>query len=580
MVGARQGPLSPPVGALPAESVWLLGTLGQILDPANLPVSLSRATELLREAVDADDAELFLADPSTGTLVLTAAEGPDRDAFFERMTFLPGEGHPGRSLARGKPLQAKDITHDRRYLRSEVKRRGLRSYLSIPLMDVGGPLGSLHFAWRDVGAPMDEAVRRTAPAARPIATTIRAALATLGSAARGAEPGDPVEVVHLLRRLWADDVASAWIRLPGRAVSSGGRRQLATVNLERCPSLLEGRPVMLDPSGAPASATCLECGSPTRARCCLPIPAAGGASGLIGVEYDVGLPGPPTRDLVALELFARELGAREEAVTEVAPAAAAALELRCLGSFEVAIGGVRVPNAAFARRGAVTLLKILALREGRPITREALADMLWPDADLASATNRLHGWVHALRAAVEPCTSDRERWRYVISEGDQYRLDTSAIDVDLTRFRAALSAWRRESAEPAASIRHLEAAASLLHGDLFEDDPFADWCASERTELRRQRVEVLAALGRVHATHGDPERAAEVFRESIRVDPLREELHRELIGLLVKLRRPHEARAQYDAVVRLLEDELGAAPSLELRRLMTTLGVVPPRRSS
>jgi len=65
----------------------------------------------------------------------------------------------------------------------------------------------------------------------------------------------------------------------------------------------------------------------------------------------------------------------------------------------------------------------------------------------------------------------------------------------------------------------------------------------------------------------------------VRMAPYREDLLIALLDLLVHMGRPGEARAQYDEFRKILERELGAAPSRELeefRRRAFHLSSRPP----
>lgn len=247
------------------------------------------------------------------------------------------------------------------------------------------------------------------------------------------------------------------------------------------------------------------------------------------------------------------------------------LRVRCFGAFEVALGDARIPPTAFARRGAIALLKMLVLEGGRPISQGALAERFWSDVTPDAAANRVHGLVHALRAAIEPEHRAR-RWRYVLAREDVYSFDVEAADVDVARFRRLL---RHAHARPndATATAALEEAVSLYRGDLFDDEPLADWCDAERFALREQCVDALQTLARGHAAHGRDELSIELLRRALAMDPLREDLHRELVGALVRARRPKEARDQYRQCVRVLKDELDADPAPETRRLERSLGV-------
>ena len=56
-------------------------------------------------------------------------------------------------------------------------------------------------------------------------------------------------------------------------------------------------------------------------------------------------------------------------------------EIRTMGGFEVRIDGDVVPLSAWGSRRSRTLCKRLAVALGQPVTRDELAELLWPDED-------------------------------------------------------------------------------------------------------------------------------------------------------------------------------------------------------
>src|SRR5690606_13189328 len=73
--------------------------------------------------------------------------------------------------------------------------------------------------------------------------------------------------------------------------------------------------------------------------------------------------------------------------------------VRVLGGFTVTIDGAPVDDAAWSRRQASVLVKLLALAPGHRLHREQVVDALWPELSPAEAAPRLHKCAHFTRAA-------------------------------------------------------------------------------------------------------------------------------------------------------------------------------------
>jgi len=121
--------------------------------------SVADTLEGLRRMVGADDCELFLVEPSGKEVVLVDCEGPDREAFMERTHMPLGAGYPGTVTLLQKPLYTNEFQRDRLFLRDSVKRRGIRSFIGVPLLGNGRPLGYVGVGWRDESVPIEWGLR-------------------------------------------------------------------------------------------------------------------------------------------------------------------------------------------------------------------------------------------------------------------------------------------------------------------------------------------------------------------------------------------------------------------------------------
>lgn len=212
------------------------------------------------------------------------------------------------------------------------------------------------------------------------------------------------------------------------------------------------------------------------------------------------------------------------------------------------------------RRRAVQLLKILVLHAGRPLHRAQLIDLLWPKEDNQSVQlNRLYGVVHSLRRVIDPGWK-KNRSHVIMSDGESYFFnDGSDCMVDLLQFRNLLicaeKALRGDDRQ--AYVRHLSEAVEWYRGNLFEDEPYGEWCQLERLELQESYIKALSQLGRYHR---DTDNEIEFFQRAIKCDPYREDLHASLISLLSRTGRNREALEHYKKYCQVFQEELGEAP--------------------
>lgn len=219
------------------------------------------------------------------------------------------------------------------------------------------------------------------------------------------------------------------------------------------------------------------------------------------------------------------------------------ISVRALGSFVVLRGGRPVSSSSWTSRQSRDILKILAGRRGRPVTRDALCDHLWPDD--VDTGSRLSVVLSTLRGVLDP---DRRHPtdRYVIADRGSVRLNLDTVEIDLQVFEAAARVALRAatSADPGA-IELLEHAASLYTGDYLEDDPYDVWSADVREELHTTAREVRRTLASVLTRTAHADRAIPWLVGLVGDDPYDEDAYRRLVGVLSRARRHGEARRWY-----------------------------------
>ena len=226
-----------------------------------------------------------------------------------------------------------------------------------------------------------------------------------------------------------------------------------------------------------------------------------------------------------------------------------ALELRLFGPPRLLAGGR--PVATGLRRG-LALLAYLAVT-GRPHGRERLAALVWPEEDAATARGRLRRTLHELnrQAGLTLAAGDGET--VALADG-------VPLAVDVARFRAALAAGGADALEAAADIQ----ADEFMAGFALEGAAgFMDWLGFTREALRHELAGALDRLSALREAAGELDRAVAATRRQLALDPLQEPVHCRLMRLHAAAGQPAAALRQYEALVRLLDEELGVEPRPE-----------------
>jgi DNA-binding SARP family transcriptional activator len=221
------------------------------------------------------------------------------------------------------------------------------------------------------------------------------------------------------------------------------------------------------------------------------------------------------------------------------------------------------------------LLAYLVLHHGRTISREQLVDLLWGDLDERHAHDCLNTTLWRLKNSLRQNQKLAELTGVQIlqtnSSGDVAFLHTSNCWLDIIEFQES---WDRVCQcfgdLDAQNISDLNRIISLYEGDLLEgfDD---DWVLSERERFRLIYLSSLAKLMDYYRTHRVPEKSLEYGNRILALDPLREDIHREVMKLYIELGRRAMAIHQYKICYGILLQELNIVPMLETRLLYDEL---------
>ena len=238
-------------------------------------------------------------------------------------------------------------------------------------------------------------------------------------------------------------------------------------------------------------------------------------------------------------------------------------------------GAVRVSHADHPRDARLIhtvqgLLAWLVLNRRKTHAREALADLFWGEQREDRARSCLSTALWRLKQALEP--AGVSPGAYLISDSAAVGFNCESDHwLDVAAFEEGVGALRsRGPAAVSPDWARAETAIAHYTGDLLEGF-YDDWALRERERLRLLYLESLATLLRHYSESGTIDEAIRCGQQILALDPLREDVHRELIRL--HLRRGHRALAleQYERCRALLDDELGVGPMEETRMLCADL---------
>jgi DNA-binding SARP family transcriptional activator len=236
----------------------------------------------------------------------------------------------------------------------------------------------------------------------------------------------------------------------------------------------------------------------------------------------------------------------------------ATLSFRFLGTCE---GRLRDGSAVrIASRKSWALLAYLAVRAGRPATRESLASLLWSDRPRDQARSSLRQALYELRTALGPADSaalltTRQAAQLIVE------------DVDVLHFEQLARSGNADQLQQAERLYR----GAFLDGLQTGDPEFDSWLDADRARSCDLARHVLESLALHHLAARGADAAITTAKRLVDLDPYYEAGHRLTMVALSAAGRRNEALAHYDKLTRLLRDELNVSPTPETTELRDSL---------
>lgn len=239
--------------------------------------------------------------------------------------------------------------------------------------------------------------------------------------------------------------------------------------------------------------------------------------------------------------------------------------LKLLGTASIeASSGPVTGRAAQGRR--LGLLALLALARGRPITRDKLIALLWPESPTDRARQQLSDAVYIVRGTLGEDV--------IRSAGDGLVLNTDVIASDVGTFEQLLDEGRLE---PAVELF----AGPLLDGfHLSDGAEFERWLDMERARLGQRYAAAIASLAEASEGHGESAAAVGWWRRLAAHDPYSGRVALRLMRSLEAAGDRAGALQHARAHAALLREEFDARPDPDVTAFAERLRLEPPARSA
>lgn len=251
------------------------------------------------------------------------------------------------------------------------------------------------------------------------------------------------------------------------------------------------------------------------------------------------------------------------------------IKVRLLGGFSVTFGEHALQSLP---PQAVSLLSYLIVNRDRPQTRNLLAGRFWPDLPDEKAKKRLSNTLWQIKRATEedgiPGLLDNSSTAIQISDGFPISVDSEEFEYQLTEFEREI---RTRQVRGVLADRLAEVI-SEYPGE-FLSGHYHDWIDPVRDRINDRYNGALVQLVQLYKSRSQYDVALRFASTLVKQEPLREDLHREVMRLHALLGQTLSAERQFTLCTRVLKEDLGVEPSPETVELIERIRTDAPSQA-
>jgi TolB-like protein/Tfp pilus assembly protein PilF len=234
------------------------------------------------------------------------------------------------------------------------------------------------------------------------------------------------------------------------------------------------------------------------------------------------------------------------------------LSVRLFGTFMICDAAGN--ELSLQTRKSRALLAFLALQPGKVISRERLMTLLWSDRGIKQARQSLNNALMSIRRL-----GTKHGTKILESDRESVSLVNGVIDTDVSAFQEL----RAKRPVCAAALY----VGPFLDGLSIPDDAFEEWLVAARSEFQNKACETLRKAADEALEANDRRAAIAALRRTLELDPLLEDVHRQLMQLLNQTGDRTAALRQYEICADILQRELQIKPDSATKRVLAQIKV-------
>lgn len=254
----------------------------------------------------------------------------------------------------------------------------------------------------------------------------------------------------------------------------------------------------------------------------------------------------------------RHLLSIQKEPSEAAQKESGQIRIQCMNCFHVFLPGSEEQEVKWRTKKAQELFAYLFHLQGKGVSKDALIELLWPDAGPKNALALFHTTIYSIRQVF----SQEGLEDLIAYEKKRYSLKMHLVDSDLKELTAYFKDAKACEEEPEQIIR-------LYPGRYMGNNGYL-WSYGMAKKLENEYFKVLRSGAGKRISQKQPEAAIPFLQKIIEVDPYNEDIASQLIVCLYQSGKQSDAKQQYDQIQKLYREDLELDFTKTFREIIDT----------
>ena len=242
------------------------------------------------------------------------------------------------------------------------------------------------------------------------------------------------------------------------------------------------------------------------------------------------------------------------------------IRVKLFGSFEMIVDNFKIGENEWKTRKICGILKYLLANPKKPISREVLSTVFWPESDAKAASTSLRVALYELRKVLARIGLAFDNEDTIITESKIGFLlcSRNVIETDSDDFTRLYRQYKSGKLSPEETAFLLAEMVELYDGDFLGDDPYDEWVTVSREHYRSIFIEASHNLAQLYIASSQLAKAETLLERHLKIDSFDEKACGMLIHIYNNTSQKSRAASLHRQFQKRFEAEMGIKPDLKL----------------